>query len=123
MSWKLNPENRAIYFKAALLFVFFSVAVTAVFYLPYRIMRTATIEAFNDQQELLAKQAAEEIERLFRHFTAELTTLAGEAAIIHLNSEGKKNIYSGFKVIHRAFTTDLFYFPVRFAYAIPVEIY
>jgi PAS domain S-box-containing protein len=85
-----KAENGAIYIKAALVFVLFTAAAGLIFYLPYRVMRHATIDAFNDQQELLAKQAAEGIERLFSHFETELTVLANENGIIHLNADGKK---------------------------------
>ena len=72
------------------MFVFFAVMAGLIFYLPYMVMRTATIDTFNDEQEVLAKQAAEGIERLFIHFETELSVLAAEKPIIHFDDNGKR---------------------------------
>lgn len=61
-----------------------------IFYLPYKVVRDSTIESLNNQQLVLAKQAAQGIRAFFNHYEKMLNYLAHHENIIHLNSEGKK---------------------------------
>ena len=75
-------KNSSIYLRAALLFLVFSACAVQVFYLPYRIMRNATLEGFRRQEILLARRAAGEIEDFFRHYQDELAVVARENNIL-----------------------------------------
>ncbi len=86
----LPLKNVSIYLRAALLFMLFAAVAVAVFYLPYRVMRRATLEGFSHQEILLARQAAGEIEDFFNHCRIELDRISREDDVISLTGGGRK---------------------------------
>ena len=88
----LALKNISIYLRAALLFLLFAVCAMAVFYLPYSIMRKATLEGFSRQETLLVHQAAREIEDFFEHYQAELVHVAQITAVAVLTPEGRLSL-------------------------------
>ncbi|WP_456385664.1 PAS domain S-box protein [Desulfolithobacter sp.] len=64
--------------------------LSALFYLPYRSVRTETIEAYNKEQFTLASQAATEIESFFAYCTRSLTYLAGHPSIMRMDEQGRR---------------------------------
>ncbi len=60
-----------------------------LYYLPYREVRNKTINAFNNEQRILAKQAAKGIQSFFNHHAKALGYLTKHESIIDLDSTGK----------------------------------
>ncbi|WP_457574526.1 hybrid sensor histidine kinase/response regulator [Desulfolithobacter sp.] len=73
--------------------------LSGLFYLPYRSVRTETIEAYNKEQFILASQAAREIEAFFNTCTSALYYLASQPSIIRLDNIGRR-LMEDFHTIH-----------------------
>ncbi len=73
--------------------------LSGLFYLPYRSVRTETIEAYSKEQFILASQAAREIEAFFNTCTSALHYLASQPSIIRLDNIGRR-LMEDFHTIH-----------------------
>lgn len=76
--------------RTLILLLLLVIASSFIFYLPYNVVRNSTIKSLNNQQLILAKQAAQGIQAFFRHYDKMLDYLARHQHIITLNEEGKK---------------------------------
>lgn len=76
--------------KSVTLYLLLLLAGAAIFYPPYRIVRDNTIQALNDQQLILSRQAAKGIEEHFEHYRSILAYLAKQESIIRINEQGRQ---------------------------------
>ncbi|NOX80717.1 MAG: response regulator [Deltaproteobacteria bacterium] len=63
-----------------------------LFYLSYRDVKTKTIAAFNNEQRIMARQAAREIQSFFTEYAISLRYLTRQKDIIDLDQAGRKRI-------------------------------
>ncbi|MCB2182303.1 MAG: response regulator [Desulfobulbaceae bacterium] len=75
--------------KALLLGAFSFLLISYIFYLPYKVVLVSTINSLNDQQLVLAKQAALGIMDFFHHYEKALVRMARSPHIITLDDMGK----------------------------------
>lgn len=76
--------------KRYLIIPFLIVAFAYLFYSAYKEVRDKTLNEFNIQQIILAKQASRGIESFFIHYQRELSFLSKLGYIADLNEQGKK---------------------------------
>lgn len=87
MYQKKNPPSLL---KSLLFLLILLILISWVFYLPYKVVRDNTISSLNAQQSLLAKQAADGIEKFFKSYEKLLRHLARNESIIQLDDSGKE---------------------------------
>jgi len=83
-------------FKRSILFFSIFIGTITIFYLPYREIRTKTIESIRNEQYMMTVQASRGIERFFDHYTKLLRYFSKIQHIININDRGKsimRNLY------------------------------
>ncbi len=87
----MNQESSSLRLvKFLLVLLVFTLLTAWVFYLPYKIVRQSTIDSLNAQQMLLARQAAQSIEELFKRYESLLYHFAKHDTVIHLDDKGQQ---------------------------------
>ena len=96
-----RSATATLYLKSAFLFFLFAATALLIFYLPWQAMRHATLDQFNNQQKLLAGQAAKGIENFFLQYEIRMEVLAGDYSVITLDDIGKKELDDFYRLNQR----------------------
>ena len=83
----------------AALIVATATALLALFYLPYWSVRNKTIDAFNNEQMIVVRQAIKEIGSFFDTYTKALRYFAAQSSIRQLDDSGRA-LMDDFLTIH-----------------------
>ena len=94
----IGVMKRTTLFSAGLLCVT-TVLLLTLFYLPYQSVHNKTVAAFDNEQMILANQAASEIESFFTVYSKALQYFATQPSIIRLDDSGRV-LMADFLTIH-----------------------
>ncbi|GAB4336317.1 MAG: hypothetical protein Kow0089_06470 [Desulfobulbaceae bacterium] len=91
--------SKSFFFRVGSVLVILA-GLAVLFYLPYSTVRERTIAAYNSEQTLLARQAAQGMENTFRMYEKALRYFAAHPSIINMDRQGQRMLFD-FYAIHR----------------------